>query len=122
LSRCKQNLSADEIAGFDNAIQLYSTRAAVKKYNHSKIRDLQQPILPIHAIDTGVGASKATLDQCDTVLKLCVCKDAKIMLLHNIWVEMGLVNGTTGTIEDVVWKEGADVKKDLPQALLVAVD
>ena len=35
---------------------------------------------------------------------------------------MGLVNGATGTIEDVVWKEGVDVKKDLPQALLVAVD
>ena len=35
---------------------------------------------------------------------------------------MGLVNGATGTIEDVVWKEGADVKKDLLQALLVAVD
>ena len=35
---------------------------------------------------------------------------------------MGLVNGATGTIEDVVWKESADVKKDLPQALLVAVD
>ena len=33
-----------------------------------------------------------------------------------------LVNSTTGIIEDVVWKEGADVKKDLPQALLVAVN
>ena len=35
---------------------------------------------------------------------------------------MGLVNSTTGTIKDVVQKEGADIKKDLPQALLVAVD
>ena len=35
---------------------------------------------------------------------------------------MGLVNGTTNTIEDVVWKEGANIKKDLPQALLVAVN
>ena len=35
---------------------------------------------------------------------------------------MGLVNGATGTIEDVVWKEGTDVKKDLLQALLVAVN
>ena len=44
------------------------------------------------------------------------------MLLQNIWVDMGLVNGATGTIEDVVWKEGVDIKKDLPQALLVAVN
>ena len=35
---------------------------------------------------------------------------------------MGLVNGATGTIEDVVQKEGTDVKKDLLQALLVAVN
>ena len=44
------------------------------------------------------------------------------MLLQNIWVDIGLVNGATGTIKDVVWKEGADIKKDLPQALLVAVN
>ena len=44
------------------------------------------------------------------------------MLLQNIWVDIGLVDGTTGTIKDVVWKEGIDVKKDLPQALLVAVN
>ena len=44
------------------------------------------------------------------------------MLLQNIWVDMGLVNGATSIIEDIVQKEGADVKKDLPQALLVAVD
>ena len=44
------------------------------------------------------------------------------MLLQNIWVDMGLVNGTTSTIKDVVWKESVDVKKDLLQALLVAVN
>jgi hypothetical protein len=35
---------------------------------------------------------------------------------------LGLVNGTTCTVEDVVWKEHADIKKDQPQALLIAVD
>ena len=69
--------------------------------------------MPIHAVNTGVGASKATLKQYDTVLKLCVCQGAKVMLLQNIWVDMGLVNGATGTIEDVVWKKSADIKKDL---------
>ena len=40
LSRCKQNLPADEIASFNNTIQLYGTRAAVNKYNYNRIRDL----------------------------------------------------------------------------------
>ena len=35
---------------------------------------------------------------------------------------MGLVNSTTGIIEDIVQKEGVDIKKDLLQALLVVVD
>ena len=73
LTRCKQNFPANKIASFDNAIQLYGIRAAIGKYNHNRIKDLQQPILPIHAINTGIGASKATLKQCNIVLKLCIC-------------------------------------------------
>jgi hypothetical protein len=73
LSRCKQNLPANEVANFDNIIRLYGTRAAVGKYNYDRIRDLQRPILPIYAVNTSVGASKATLEQCDTVLKLYIC-------------------------------------------------
>ena len=33
-----------------------------------------------------------------------------------------MVNDTTGSIENVVWSAGADVKRDLPLAVLVAVD
>jgi hypothetical protein len=40
LSRCTQNLSADKVASFNDVIRLYSTRAAVSKYNHNRIRDL----------------------------------------------------------------------------------
>ena len=35
---------------------------------------------------------------------------------------MGLVNSTTGTIKDIVWKKSTDIKKDLLQVLLVAVN
>ena len=44
------------------------------------------------------------------------------MLLQNIWVDIGLVNGATSIIKDIVWKEGVDIKKDLLQALLVIVN
>ena len=44
------------------------------------------------------------------------------MLLQNIWVDIGLVNSATSILKDMVWKEGADIKKDLLQALLVAVN
>ena len=60
LTRCKQGLSADEVASFDNAIRLYGTRAAVGKYNTNRLRDLLQPVVAIKSIDTGVGARKVT--------------------------------------------------------------
>jgi ATP-dependent DNA helicase PIF1 len=94
----------------------------VGKHNAIRLRDLLRPVVVIKSADTGVGVQKVTPDQCDTVQNLTLCIGAKVMLTQNIWVELGLINGTTGTVEDVVWKEHADVKKDQPQALLTAVD
>ena len=37
-------------------------------------------------------------------------------------VKPGLVNSTTGIVEDIIQKEDADIKKDQPQALLITVD
>ena len=62
LTKYKQNLPINKVASFDDAIQLYSTRTAVGKYNYNRIKDLQRPILPIYAVNTSVGASKATLE------------------------------------------------------------
>ena len=39
LTKCKQNLPVNKVASFNNAIQLYGTRAAVNKYNHNRIKD-----------------------------------------------------------------------------------
>ena len=78
--------------------------------------------MTIPAVHSGVDASKASSEQCDLLTKLNVCIGAKVMLTQNLWIEKGLVNGSTGSIENVVWSTGADVKRDLPLALLVAVD
>jgi hypothetical protein len=118
LTRCQQSLSIDKVASFNDAIRFYNTCAAVGKYNAIRLRDLLRPVVVIKSVDTGVGVQKVTPDQYDTVQNLTLCISTKVMLIQNIWVELGLVNGTTGTVEDVVWKEHADVKKDQPQALL----
>jgi hypothetical protein len=62
LTRYKQGLSTDEVAGFDDAIRLYGTRAAVGKYNTTRLRDLLQPVVAIKLVDTGVGVRKVTPD------------------------------------------------------------
>src|SRR5271170_6682028 len=62
LTRCKQGLSTNEVTGFDDAIRLYGTRAAVGKYNTIRLRDLLQPVVAIKLVNTSIGARKVTPD------------------------------------------------------------
>src|SRR5438046_3412776 len=84
LERCKQNLSADEIRQFDDAIHLYEQQANVNAHNHDKICDLKRSILTIPAVHSGTDASKVTPEQCDLLTKLNVCIGTKIMLIQNL--------------------------------------
>ena len=122
LTRYKQGLSTNEVVGFNNAIQLYSTRAAVSKYNTIQLCDLLQPVVAIKLINTGVGVRKVTPNQCNTIENLALYIGVKVILIQNIQVKLGLVNGTTGTVKDIIQKGHADIKKDQPQLLLIIVD
>ena len=114
LTRYKQNLTTNKVIKFNNVIRLYSIRAAVGKYNSNQLRDLLRPVLAIKLIDSGASLEKATYNQCKTIANLTIYIGAKTILIQNIWVKLGLVNGTTGIIKDIIQKEGADIKKDPP--------
>ena len=122
LTRYKQGLSTNKVAGFNNAIQLYSTRAAIGKYNTTRLCNLLQLVVAIKLVNTSIGARKVTPNQCNTIENLALYIGVKVILIQNIWVKLGLVNGTTGIVKDVVQKGHADIKKDQPQSLLIAVD
>ena len=122
LTRCKQSLSTNKVAGFDNTIQLYSTHAAIGKYNTTWLYNLLQPMVAIKSINTSVGTRKVTPNQCNTIKNLALCIGTKVMLIQNIWVKLGLVNSITGIVEDIVQKGHTDIKKDQPQSLLIAVN
>ena len=102
LTRYKQGLPTNEVTGFDNAIRLYSTRATVGKYNTIRLYNLLQPVVTIKSVNTSIGAQKVTYNQCDTIDNLALCISTKIMLIQNIQVKLGLVNGTTGTVKDKI--------------------
>ena len=122
LTRYKQGLSTNKVTGFNNIIRLYSIRAAIGKYNTIRLRDLLQLVVAIKLVNTGIGGRKVTPNQYDTIGNLALYISAKVILIQNIWVKLGLVNGTTSIVKDVVQKGHADIKKDQPQLLLVAVD
>ena len=88
--------------GFNNVIWLYSTRAAIGKYNTIWLCDFLQLVVAIKLVNTSIGARKVISNQCDTIENLALYIGAKVILIQNIWVKLGLVNGTTGIVKDVV--------------------
>ena len=122
LTRYKQDLSTNKVAGFNNAIQLYSIRAAIGKYNTIRLRNLLQLVVAIKLVNTSIGMQKVTPNQCDTIENLALYIGAKVILIQNIQVKLGLVNSTTSIVKDIIQKGHVDIKKDQPQLLLIIVD
>ena len=52
---------------------------------------------------------------------ICIAHGARVMLSANLWVEVGLVNGTLGTVEAICY-EGDQRPSDLPIAVTVKFD
>ena len=50
----------------------------------------------------------------------CLAHSARVMLISNLWVDKGLVNGAMGTIEAICYRSGGP--PDLPVAVMVHFD
>ena len=74
------------------------------KYNFEKLNNLGSQIARISALHSGKNAKNAKLDDAgglDAVIFLA--RGAAVMLTSNLWQEVGLCNGATGVVEDLVF-------------------
>ena len=46
---------------------------------------------------------------------LQLCEEARVLLTRNLWIEAGLVNGSTGTVKGFVWPPGGDPNSSDPR-------
>jgi hypothetical protein len=65
--------------GFNDAIQLYSTRAAVSKYNTTWLYNFLQLVIAIKSVNISV--QKVTPNQYNIIENLALYIGAKIMLI-----------------------------------------
>jgi ATP-dependent exoDNAse (exonuclease V) alpha subunit len=121
-TRFEDKLSINERKEFSEAVHILTKWEDVDKINIEKLKALNRPIAKILAIHTGGReAKKANSDMAKGLdSQLLLAKGARVMLIANIWTEVGLVNGSMGTIQDIIFE--GEGPPSLPIAVLINFD
>lgn len=107
---------------FENAIRLYYSNEQVAKYNYEHLLNLQKPVATIHARHSSNKAKCiSSQDMLGLEAALYICKGARVMLTMNLWPSVGLCNGTTGVVLDIIYATNHQ-PPDLPIAVIVKFD
>ena len=107
---------------FQDAIRLYYGNEEVAKYNYEKLLELLQPIAHIDARHSSPLAKGLPPDEmAGLVPTLFLAKQASVMLTMNLWPEVGLCNGATGRVIDIIYADNHS-PPNLPIAVIVQFD
>src|SRR2546421_7343776 len=98
-------------------------RSDVGEFNLNKLRSLNSPVAKINAVHTGGSEARKSDSDVAKGLEpyLLLARGSRVMLRTNLWTEAGLVNGSVGTIQEVIFEENQE-PPSLPIAIMVEFD
>ena len=118
----RQPNKVQNVSEFHDATRLYFSNEEVANYNFDKLSALPHPIARVNARHSSDFAKNATSDEMSG-LEPCIflAKGARVMLTVNLWTDVGLCNGATGTLIDFIYPNNSE-PPDLPEAVIVRFD
>ena len=118
----RQPTKVDNLSEFQDATRLFFSNDEVGNYNHEQLIKLQEPVAQISARHSTAADKIISFDEFSGLQpSLFLAKRAKIMLTMNLWPEVGLCNGATGTVVHFIYQNGHR-PPDLPLAVIVKFD
>eukprot|EP00978_Attheya_sp_CCMP212_P020900 scaffold60465_cov57-Attheya_sp.AAC.1 len=120
LSRHSMSANEWKERGFDdpNTPQLFCTNREVNEHNCRCITKLGKPIASIQASHTGRGKKFSKEHARGLLDSTYLAVGAKILVTQNIATYVGICNGSTGVVKDIVYAEGV-LAPSLPQFVIV---
>ena len=118
----RQPLQASNLDQFRTATHLFYSNEEVATFNYDSLLQLKQPIANIDAKHSSLESAKINpQDMNGLEPKLLLSKGAYVMLTMNLWPGVGLCNGSTGRIVDIIYQSPYQ-PPDLPIAVIVQFD
>ena len=86
---------------FSNVLTIYPTLKEVNTANCVALKNINMPILLINAIYSSTNRPKKN-EKMQLIDKLYICIKAYVRLVYNLCTDYGLVNGSKGTVKDII--------------------
>ncbi|CAB3999321.1 Hypothetical predicted protein [Paramuricea clavata] len=108
---------------FDKVVKLTvnqcdASNEQVANYNHDQLTKLEHPVAHINARHSSALAKKISSDMSGLESVVFLAKGARVMLTMNLWSSVGLCNGATGTVVDIIYQNNHQ-PPDLPIVVIV---